>query len=425
MCQVCYEKREREAEKRRQQPFSEDFSDRKPLIFGINSGDEYKSFFIEDTEEESEIDINGVKYTITRSDDQGDESSDETEEDDGWGDGQSSDDNQEDENQDDNQQQSPSPPSPSGAYPPLSSLSCSGGPPNISIDHSRLRKPQPDDEEVEIIPTKISEVPVVDRAFARTIKSLLTDSARARKKISKRGRIKTSRLANYKTSPLLFVDKQKSEIGYRVTFLVDCSGSMSNKFELANEILSGLCLSMEYAGVETQIIQFNYHINVYKQFSDKFDVDKHDLPCDVHFGNNDGNNDFDAICYTLNHIKDNKKQGFKDIFVMISDGRPAPSSRTIKIIDTSMEDYSKYGVLKNDEAFCGYIADKAYHDDDDYYEVVFHQSLFKRYPSINCFGLGMYEGGWQVPNYKTVNDLSQSKKEIVNFLKTSIKKGVA
>lgn len=255
-----------------------------------------------------------------------------------------------------------------------------------------------------------------DKVFIEQLKSVLVNN-RARKQIrhkqkgllDSRAFVKTQ---TDSTSVFRQHNRKDSHRNYSVVLLVDESGSMSGqKARLAGELASAISTSLDCVeGVENAVLGFSdTRIVEHKRFDNTGHNTIHTI---AHEGrskmiekvcrNGGGNADLIAMEYALEYLRKNAARDSKLVFVMLSDGAPSDAPSEIAIVTADMQqDWFRTKLPRT-------------RDIDEM------NRLIKRNPDINSFGLGMYEGGQQVPNHKVVENLADTKKELLTFLRGAI-----
>lgn len=280
----------------------------------------------------------------------------------------------------------------------------------------------------------------VDITFSRQVRNLLEDIYRRHYKLSSRGKLNTKRLAQYKTSQAIFKRREHDEVGYRVTILIDSSGSMNS---MDKNIIAGMCTlqlakACEYSGIETSILNFYDDVlQISKFFTEKLKdtIESPDSVGEIFKADGD-NPDFSAMYYTQRFLDKNPSHNKKDIVIMLSDGEPFAPFNT-----SGLEDFDRKPEIVAPEITIGYMKkivedvrtkhgvnlNALYNDFKTAHGVaIFHDQARKYIFNKNTawLGLGMLEGGWQVPKHKVIKDLSHFKVELIKLLRSEIKKGV-
>jgi hypothetical protein len=267
-----------------------------------------------------------------------------------------------------------------------------------------------------------------DRVFIEQLKAVLVNN-RARKQLRNRTKGLLDPRAFVKTqvdSPSVFRqnNRKDSQRNYSVVLLVDESGSMDgDKAELAQELTQSIATNLDQVGgVEVAVLGFSGNrIVEHKRFDNtgrntmccisSFPHDSYHCSAGERIRNvkhSDGENaDLIAMEYALDYLDKNHAPGSKQIFIMLSDGAPCTSDSYMTVINSDLRDSTFDG--KFTRSIDGSTRD------------IHHMHrLLGLFPDITSFGLGMLQGGQQVPRHVIVNDLGQTKRVLLNFLRTVI-----
>lgn len=266
-----------------------------------------------------------------------------------------------------------------------------------------------------------------DRVFIERLQSVLINN-RARKQLrnKQKGSLDLKALVRTQTnSQSVFKqnNRKDSQRNYSVVLLVDESGSMSgNKSKLAQELATNVSVNLEkVGGVEVAVIGFSGNrIVEHKRFDNTghnsvcciADFVSSSHHCDTGRAINrqkesDGQNaDLIAMEYSLDYLMRNQAPNSRPIFVMLSDGAPCSSPRSIAVVGADLHTKQFESKFIRSETNTSSIHPM-------------HQ-LLARYPQINAFGLGMRMGGQQIPKHKVVRDIKETKGVLLDFLRTSI-----
>jgi hypothetical protein len=267
-----------------------------------------------------------------------------------------------------------------------------------------------------------------DKVFIEQLKAVLVNN-RARKQLRHRqkGLLDTRALVKTQTdSTSVFRqnNRKDSQRNYSVVLLVDESGSMNGrKAELAQELTQSMAANLDQVGgVEVAVLGFSGNrIIEHKRFNN---TGHSSLCCISEFakdhyhchigekirdirGSNCENADLIAMEYALGYLNNNHAPNSKQVFVMLSDGNPCDSPDDITIVSADLK--GNYFTGKFTSGVPGRRSDISH-----------MHKLLKLFPDVVSFGLGMREGGQQVPRHVVVEDLSQTKKVLLNFLRTAI-----
>lgn len=266
-----------------------------------------------------------------------------------------------------------------------------------------------------------------DRVFIENLQAVLINN-RARKQLrnKQKGSLDTKALVRTQTnSQSVFKqnNRKDSQRNYSVVLLVDESGSMSGrKSELAQELATNVSRNLErVGGVEVAVIGFSGNrVIEHKRFDN---AGNSSLCCIADLTNgshhcetgrkinrehdSDGQNaDLIAMEYSLDYLMREQMPNSRPIFVMLSDGAPCSSSRDIAVVTADQRTKR--------------FTSKFIRRDTRTSDIPTMHQLLSRYPDVNAFGLGMLQGGQQVPQHKVVQDIKQTKKVLLDFLRTSI-----
>lgn len=273
-----------------------------------------------------------------------------------------------------------------------------------------------------------SDPPVAeDRVFIEQLQAVLVNN-RARKQLrnKQKGSLDLKALVRTQTnSQSVFKqnNRKDSQRNYSVVLLVDESGSMGgDKAKLAKELTTNVSRNLEkVGGVEVAVIGFSGNRIVEHK---RFDNTGHNSLCCIEKFAHDGthcsigtqirdtkssdceNADLIAMEYALKYLVENQAPNSRPIFIMLSDGSPCGSSREIVVVTADLK-------RKTFES-------KFIKSDTRTRDIPPMHQLLSRYPEVNAFGLGMLEGGQQVPRHKVVKDIKQTKGVLLDFLRTSI-----
>lgn len=273
-----------------------------------------------------------------------------------------------------------------------------------------------------------SEPPIPeDRVFIEQLQAVLVNN-RARKQLrnKQKGSLDMKALVRTQTdSQSVFKqnNRKDSHRNYSVMLLVDESGSMGGeKAQLAKELATTISRNLDrVGGVEVAVAGFSGNrIVEHKRFDNS---GKNSLCCIADFAEGGShcrigreirnahstdceNADLIAMEYALDYLYKNKQPDSKPIFVMLSDGAPCSSDTEIAVVTADMKPtYFKSKFIKRGTSTR---------------DITNMHKLIARYPELNSFGLGMLQGGQQVPKHKVVQDIKQTKTVLLDFLRNSI-----
>lgn len=265
-----------------------------------------------------------------------------------------------------------------------------------------------------------------DRVFIEQLQAVLVNN-RARKQLrnKQKGSLDLKALVRTQTnSQSVFKqgNRKDSHRNYSVMLLVDESGSMGgDKAELAQELATNISKNLErVGGVEVAVLGFSGNRIIEHK---RFDNSGHNSlacigsltsggHCDTcrqinRVQDSDCENaDLIAMEYALHYLSKNQSPSSRPVFVMLSDGAPCGSSREIAVVGADMKRT--------------YFESKFIKRGVDTHDVANMHKLIARYPEVSSFGLGMLRGGQQVPKHKVVQDIRETKKVLLDFLRTTI-----
>lgn len=265
--------------------------------------------------------------------------------------------------------------------------------------------------------------PIPDSVFRERLRSIMTDNMYDRHVRGRtRGKLDLTRLWKGETgATTLFTQKQaRKNKKYNVLLLVDESGSMGDgprsKMAVASEATVFLAQSFQGININLAIVGFNAYIKVHKGFDEKMpDLKLLGQVITVGTGGED-NNDYDALSYAYKMFPEEGE----NILVMMSDGEPAPTGDWGYIQDesnwkgvmTEKDELGKRYPLWFDTSFKGSRRKKkSFHD------------LVAKHPDVTSIGIGILEGGWQIPDHKVIKNLKELKPVILAELTKKIRRG--
>jgi hypothetical protein len=279
-------------------------------------------------------------------------------------------------------------------------------------DNAKLppRIDQPD--EVKEIPRDVVEK-LQDNAFRARLSSVMLDNKYDRKlKGRTRGKLDMTRLYKVPTNARSVFTQKQSRRGkqYNVLLLVDESGSMSgDKAERAAECAVFLAKQFEGININVAIVGFNAYITTRKEFTGKCDYNRvYEAIATMNWHKGAGsNNDWDALNKAY-HMFAHAPEG-ENILIMMSDGYPASSNSNYNV-DIRGEDEPQFANFKSIST-----------SKKDTKEHLHH--LVKANKNVTSIGIGILEGGWQIPNHTVIKNVDGLKKEVIKQLRTHIKRG--
>lgn len=266
-----------------------------------------------------------------------------------------------------------------------------------------------------------------DRVFIEQLQAVLVNN-RARKQLrnKQKGSLDLKALVRTQLDSMSVFkqnNRKDSQRNYSVVLLVDESGSMGGeKARLAQELTANISKNLErVGGVEVAVIGFSGNrIIEHKRFDNSghaslcciASLTDHGSHCETgrainYEHDSDGENaDMIAMEYALDYLQTNKAHNSRPVFIMLSDGSPCRSRSSIAIVTADLK--------------TKYFESKFIKSETDTRKIPTMHRLVERYPEVSAFGLGMLQGGQQVPKHKVVKDLKQTKTVLLNFLRETI-----
>jgi cobalamin biosynthesis protein CobT len=237
-----------------------------------------------------------------------------------------------------------------------------------------------------------------DPAFHARLKSIMLDNKYDRRLRGRpRGKLDMTKLYKVPThSRSVFTQKQaRKGKQYNIVLLVDESGSMvdGSKSTIAAECAVFLAKAFEGLNLNLSIIGFNQSITVIKEFDKSVDLNHvYNAIRTMNFGYGYiYNNDYDALNRAYHML--NKAPSGKNIVIMLSDGEPA-STEDVQYIDIDGEEEKSSRYEVNDL----YYYEK---DTEEHLHALVHANDYR----ATSIGIGITEGGWQIPNNFVVEDV--------------------
>lgn len=253
-----------------------------------------------------------------------------------------------------------------------------------------------------------------DPAFRARLSSIMLDNKYDRKLRGRtRGKLDMGRLPKVPMmNRNIFVQKQSRRgKNYNVIILVDQSGSMDGaKSDEAAETAMFLLNAFDGININTSIIGFHDEIHIYKDWGSKkqYDTIYKDL-----LGNYGGNEDYDAMHFALEQFK--RAPEGENILLMLSDGYPTLSGYG----DAYDEKDKRIKFAFHPEDMHG--EDLKYDDWKNDKEYLHH--LVNSYPNVKAVGIGIFEGGWQIPEHFIIHNLNDLRSTIIKVLGKKIQRG--
>lgn len=254
-----------------------------------------------------------------------------------------------------------------------------------------------------------------DGAFRERLASVMLDNKYDRRLRGRtRGKLDMKALFKVPTqSRSVFTQKQaRKNKEYNIVLLIDESGSMAgSKARKAAEVAVFLAKNFDGLNLNLAIIGFNNVIAVHKDFG--MSSNYNDLYKTIrslnHGAGSGNNNDYDGMSRAYDMFK-HTKEG-KNVLLMLSDGSPTQSH------------YSSFLDVKGDpEKHIERFYNQNLTPEQKKREEHLHH-LVNSNKDVVSIGIGIEEGGWQIPNHFVINDLKELKPRIIKELKRNIKRG--
>lgn len=279
------------------------------------------------------------------------------------------------------------------------------------------------------LPKEVKEK-LEDPVFKARLSSIMLDNKYDRKLRGRtRGKLDMARLYKVPTQSRSLFTLKQSRLGkqYNVVLLVDESGSMrheegefiaggssTKKCTVAAECAVFLAKAFEGIGLELAIVGFNKYVTVRKEFGKSCDYERvYEAINTRNFGNGTSyNDDYEAMLFAYRMLERANLPG-QDILIMLSDGIPAPSLAT-EYIDVKNNVIKKppRDMIEHPPSTTNYRRDTREMN-----------RLAKHNSSVLSYGIGIFEGGHQIPGFEVVNSLGALKPAVINFLRKHIKRG--
>lgn len=259
---------------------------------------------------------------------------------------------------------------------------------------------------------------VKDHAFRARLSSVMLDNKYDRRLRGRtRGKLDMGRLPKVPMMQRNVFMKKQARQGkrYNVLLLVDESGSMAGgkSNEAANSTLF-LLSQMDGLNINTAVIGFNQAIMVHKAWGKKADYPLiHEAIASrgradpwKRVSNTGYNNDYDAMHFAFEYFK--KAEEGQNILIMLSDGEPATA-----FVEPQFVDEKGLDMKFTPHDMGGYEKDS---------KPKLHR-LVDSYPNVHAVGIGIFEGGWQIPEHFIIHKLPDLKPAIIKALSKKIKRG--
>lgn len=286
--------------------------------------------------------------------------------------------------------------------------------PNYEKDDLAIQPRNNDPGKLPNIPRDVQEK-MHDTVFQTQLRNVMLDNRYDRRVRGRtRGKLDMGRLFKVPTgSRTVFTQKMaRKNKHYNVVLVVDESGSMRGKeSECAAETTLFLAKSLMAIGIDVAIVGFNKYINVRKEFDTPLNERSVYWGIEsTNHGNGAGsNNDYDALNMAY-HMLDNVPREGKNIVLFISDGQPA-SSDNYAYFNIKGD---KFKPFKHRSPLDAFQKDQKEH---------LHHLVKANDHRATSVGIGIYEGGWQIPENFVIEDLKDLKGEIIKTLRKNIKRG--
>lgn len=272
------------------------------------------------------------------------------------------------------------------------------GSPQPSPDSGYLKPQTP--EQIENERAAFSDK--IDKKLLRDLQSVMMENALKRTaRFRQRGTLDLKSLPRTQTnSPSVWEQTVPGrQMEYDILLLIDESGSMAgSKIALARNIAHSLVATMgELPGVRTAVLGFSDSMYEHKRFDNAY---KHQLDKIVA---RDSNPDYAAIYTALQYMVENGNPKASKHILWLSDGRPCGSDKVwyFDRLD-GMTDRVDVG--------------------GRYYDAIapMHRLIRKAESEhgIHSYGVGIFQGGQQVPEHRVASSLAAAKRMVVDYLRT-------
>lgn len=245
-----------------------------------------------------------------------------------------------------------------------------------------------------------------DSAFKGRLSSVMLDNKYDRRVRGRtRGKLDMNRLYKVPTGSRNVFMQKESRKGkqYNVVLLIDESGSMGGrKAMLAAESAVFLTKQLTDIGVNVGIIGFESDVHVHKDLTEKPDYEY--IYSEVRNARG-GNCDYQGMRRAYHMLR--KAPEGKKILIMLSDGNPTGfhNQRTWDSHEKAENILPNLPLDRNWET-----------------KASFHH-LVKANKDVSSIGIGIQEGGWQVPDHTVIHDVGDLKKTIIAALRKHISRG--
>lgn len=263
---------------------------------------------------------------------------------------------------------------------------------------------------------------LTDNAFRARISSIMTDNKYDRVLRGRtRGALDMGRLPKVATgSTSIFKRKEaRKNKHYNIIFLVDLSGSMEGrKARVAAEATTYLLNNFEGLNINTEVLGFTEYGHVIKAFDDPYTKDTDQYVFDtisnqrIHGG---GNYDYDAMAWAYSRFPRNNGH---NVLVMLSDGAPCGGEPTYPIYERASDDSPK-----NWERVKEFKVPAPLDSYEKEQEEHLHNLVKRHERDVDSIGVGILEGGWQIPDHEVINNIDELKGTMVQMLRKKVKRG--
>jgi cobalamin biosynthesis protein CobT len=259
------------------------------------------------------------------------------------------------------------------------------------------------------------KVDLTDKVFKQRLKNIMHDNAYDRRvRGRKRGKLDMRSLYKVpaKQDNVFTLKQARKNKEYNVMLVVDESGSMNDgKSEIAADCTVFLAKAFAGIHVNTAVIGFNQFISIRKHW--EADIDYNTLHESIRTMNHNRgiayNCDWDALNMAYQMFK--KAPKGNNVLVMLSDGAPVNNKPTF--IDATQTSPIELAAPKNTNSL-------DYEDKESRHHL---HALVRSNRNVDSIGIGILEGGWQVPNHIVVKSVNQLKPMLIKELRQRIRRG--
>lgn len=246
---------------------------------------------------------------------------------------------------------------------------------------------------------------IKDPAFKARLSSIMKDNIYDRRtKGRTRGKLDMTRLYKVPTGSRSIFTQKQSMRGkhYSVVLLVDTSGSMSGrKSHLAAESTVFVVKQLTDLGIDVGVIRFSGEVFVLKDLKAKPDYDY--IYSQIYRARG-SNCDYQGMRRAYKMLE--KAEG-KKVMLMLSDGEPTGFSNE----DT----YDYHNEVEN--VLPDLPLDRDWETKESFHHLVHSQK------DVSSYGIGIQEGGWQVPDHEVIHNVEDLKKTIIKAMRRYITRG--